>query len=75
MKVFVRGKCVEFSPRITNRYLERCEYEQSEVEVTDNVICKDISAGQVTKWSRKKKFTVSNVNVKYVVLNRIGVSN
>ena len=39
-KVFVRGKCVEFSPAVINRYLGRSEEEQPEVEVTDNQVCK-----------------------------------
>lgn len=39
-KVFVRGKCVEFSPDVINRYMGRCEDEQAEIEVTDNLVCK-----------------------------------
>ncbi|XP_058784622.1 uncharacterized protein LOC131659450 [Vicia villosa] len=74
-KVFVRGKCVEFSPRIINRYLGRCEDDQSKEEVTNNVVYKEITAGQVTQWPRMKKLSVSNMSVKYVVLNKIGAAN
>lgn len=42
-KVYVRGMCVEFSPEIINRFLSRSEEEQVEVEVSDNVICKEIN--------------------------------
>lgn len=37
-KVYVRGRCVDFSPEIINRFLGRNEEEQAEVEVSDNVI-------------------------------------
>lgn len=46
-KVYVRGRCVEFSLEIINRYLGRSEEEQAEVEVSDNVICREITAKQV----------------------------
>lgn len=47
MKVYVRGRCVDFSPKIINRFLGRNEEEQVEVEVSDNVICREITAKQV----------------------------
>ncbi|XP_050875420.1 uncharacterized protein LOC127079051 [Lathyrus oleraceus] len=37
-KVYVRGRCVDFSPEIINRFLGRNEEDQAEVEVSDNVI-------------------------------------
>ncbi|XP_050914729.1 uncharacterized protein LOC127129619 [Lathyrus oleraceus] len=37
-KVYVRGRCVYFSPEIINRFLGINEEEQAEVEVSDNVI-------------------------------------
>lgn len=39
-KVYVRGKCVEFSPEFINRFIGRSEEEQAKVEVSDNVICR-----------------------------------
>ena len=43
-KVFVRGKCVEFSPAIINKFLDRSEDVCCELEVTDNQVCRAITA-------------------------------
>ena len=59
-KVFVRGKCVEFSPVVINRYLGRCEEELPEIEATDNQICKEITAKQVLHWPIKGKLSAGN---------------
>lgn len=42
-KVFVRGKCVNISPKILNRYLGRYEAEKSVVHDTNNDICKEMT--------------------------------
>lgn len=47
-RVYVRGRCVDFSPAIINMYLGRSEEEVCELEVTDNQVCKGIIANQVT---------------------------
>ncbi|XP_050876671.1 uncharacterized protein LOC127080394 [Lathyrus oleraceus] len=49
-KVYVNGKCVDFSPEIINRLMGRSEKEQAEVKVFDNVICREITAKQVKEW-------------------------
>lgn len=46
-KVFVRGKCVKFSPNVINRYMGRCEDEQPGIKVTENQVCKEITTKQV----------------------------
>ncbi|XP_024636309.1 uncharacterized protein [Medicago truncatula] len=74
-KVFVRGKCVDFSPIVINRFLGRSEDEYTEVEVTDNTVCKEITSGQVTQWHIKGKLVSSKLNVKYALLHRIGAAN
>ncbi|XP_050896780.1 uncharacterized protein LOC127103574 [Lathyrus oleraceus] len=74
-KVYVRGKCVDFSPEIINRFLGKNEEEQAEIEVSDNVICREITAKKVKEWPRKRKLFVSALSVNYVVLHRIGVAN
>ncbi|XP_050889871.1 uncharacterized protein LOC127095188 [Lathyrus oleraceus] len=74
-KVFVRGKCVEFSPNVINRYMGRCEDEQPETKVTDNQVCKEITAKQVIQWPRKGKLSARKLSVKYAVLHRIGATN
>ncbi|WJX38888.1 hypothetical protein P8452_26504 [Trifolium repens] len=43
-QVFVRGKCVEFSPAVINRFLGRREDDFSELEPTINQVCKTITA-------------------------------
>lgn len=66
-KVNVRGRCVEFSPEVINRFMGRCEDEQAEVEVTDNTVCKEIIVKHVSQWSRKGKLSDSKLSVKYNV--------
>ncbi|XP_050915983.1 uncharacterized protein LOC127131089 [Lathyrus oleraceus] len=45
-KVYVRGKCVNFSPSVINKYLGRPDEAQPEFEVTDNKICQVITTNQ-----------------------------
>ncbi|PNX67757.1 hypothetical protein L195_g063668, partial [Trifolium pratense] len=46
-KVYVRGKCVEFSPRIVNKVLENPDVPHLDIEISDNVVCKTITANPV----------------------------
>lgn len=66
---------MDFSPKIINRFLGRNKEEQAEVEVYENVICKEITAKQVKEWTRKGKLSASDLSVKYDVLHRIGAAN
>jgi hypothetical protein len=74
-KVYVRGKCVEFSPVVINRFLGRKEDGYSEVAITNNEVCKTITANQVKVWPLKGKVPSCMLSVKYAVLNRIGTVN
>ncbi|XP_050914795.1 uncharacterized protein LOC127129701 [Lathyrus oleraceus] len=74
-KVYVRGKCVNFSPSITNMYLGRPDVAQPELEVTDNKIYQVITANQVRKWPLKGKLVASKLSGKYAMLHKIGVAN
>ncbi|XP_050914699.1 uncharacterized protein LOC127129590 [Lathyrus oleraceus] len=74
-KVYVRGRCVDFYPEIFNRFLGINEEEQAEIEVSDNVICKEITAKQVKEWPSKGKLSASALSVKYAILHRIGAAN
>ncbi|XP_050915424.1 uncharacterized protein LOC127130460 [Lathyrus oleraceus] len=56
-KIYVRGRCVDFSPEIINRFLCRNEEEQAKVKVSDNVICREITTKQVKEWPRKGKLS------------------
>ncbi|KAK2383147.1 hypothetical protein QL285_070632 [Trifolium repens] len=74
-QVFVRGKCVDFSPAVINRFLGRKEEGYSEFEPTNNQICKTITANQVKVWPLKGKVPSVMLSVKYAILNRIGAIN
>ncbi|XP_058733380.1 uncharacterized protein LOC131604989 [Vicia villosa] len=75
LKVFVRGKYINFSPTVINKFLERSNEAHPELEVSDNQMCKEITASQVKTCPVKGKLTVSKLSVKYVVLHRIGAAN
>ncbi|KAK2435286.1 hypothetical protein QL285_020359 [Trifolium repens] len=74
-KVYVRGKCVHFSPAIINKFLGNKEDGYAELEVTNNQVCKTITANQVKVWPLKGKVPSVMLSVKYVILNRIGTAN
>ncbi|XP_050920373.1 uncharacterized protein LOC127138010 [Lathyrus oleraceus] len=74
-KVYVRGKCVHFSPSVINMYLGRPDVAQPELEVTDNKICQVITANQVRKWPLKGKLVAIKLSVKYAMLHKIGAAN
>ncbi|XP_050889391.1 uncharacterized protein LOC127094627 [Lathyrus oleraceus] len=74
-KVYVQGKCVNFSPLVINKYLGRPDVAQPELEVTANKICQVITANQVRKWPLKGKLVASKLSVKYAMLHKIGPAN
>ncbi|XP_058761206.1 uncharacterized protein LOC131634553 [Vicia villosa] len=74
-KVFVRGKCVSFSPSVINKFLGRTSEAQTELEVTDNQVCQVITAKQVKSWPMKEKLTASKLSIKYAMLHKIGATN
>jgi hypothetical protein len=55
--------------------LGRKEDGYSELEVTNNVVCKTITANQVKVWLQKGKVPSVMLSVKYAILNRIGTAN
>ncbi|PNX67276.1 envelope-like protein, partial [Trifolium pratense] len=68
-KVYVRGKCINFSPTVINNYLGRSVEPKAELEVANDVVSYEITAGKVKVWPKNK------LNVKYAILNRIGSTN
>ncbi|XP_050918569.1 uncharacterized protein LOC127136000 [Lathyrus oleraceus] len=60
-KVYVRGKCVNLSPSVINKYLGRPDEAQPELEVR--------------KWPLKGKLVASKLSVKYAMLHKIGAAN
>ncbi|XP_050874866.1 uncharacterized protein LOC127078454 [Lathyrus oleraceus] len=70
-KVVVRGKCVNLSPIIINRFLERGTNEGVYLEATNNEICRMITAGQVNEWPSRKHLAASKLTVKHASTNAI----
>ncbi|XP_050888628.1 uncharacterized protein LOC127093769 [Lathyrus oleraceus] len=70
-KVYVRGKCVKFSPSIIDAYLERNKSGESGKVLSMDNISKEIIVGQVKQWLSKWLLYCGKLSVKYVVLNRI----
>ncbi|XP_050877449.1 uncharacterized protein LOC127081209 [Lathyrus oleraceus] len=50
-------------------------YVRGELEVTDNQVCREITAKQVKVWPFKKHLPVGKLTIKYVILHKIGVAN
>ncbi|KAL5156381.1 hypothetical protein HKD37_U058824 [Glycine soja] len=74
-KVFVRGKCVRFSPAVINKYLGRPTEGVVDIAVSEHQIAKEITAKQVQHWPKKGKLSAGKLSVKYAILHRIGAAN
>ncbi|XP_050890425.1 uncharacterized protein LOC127095837 [Lathyrus oleraceus] len=74
-KVFMRGKCITFSPTVINDFLGKDNKAAGELEVTDNQVCREITARQVNVWLVKKHLSAGKLTVKYVILHKIGAAN
>ncbi|KAH1210446.1 hypothetical protein GmHk_15G044752 [Glycine max] len=74
-KVFVRGKCVRFSPAVINKYLDRPTDGVVDIAVSEHQIAKEITAKQVQHWPKKGKLSAGKLSVKYAILHRIGAAN
>ncbi|XP_057432573.1 uncharacterized protein LOC130725353 [Lotus japonicus] len=73
-KVFVRGKCIHFSPLVVNSYLGRSSADVVGEEISLDEIAAEITAGQVTHWPSKGLLSSAYLSVKYDILNRIGAA-
>lgn len=71
MKVYVRGKCVKFSPSIVNDYGRSKSTGCNNASSVDK-IAKEITGGQVKEWPNKG--LLSNGR-QYVILNMNGASS
>ncbi|CAJ2637655.1 unnamed protein product [Trifolium pratense] len=74
-QVFVRGKCVQFSPIVINQYLQRSSDEVAPLKATDNEICKVLTGGKIKVWPSKAKLSATSLSPFYAVLNRIAAHN
>ncbi|KAI5387844.1 hypothetical protein KIW84_073801 [Lathyrus oleraceus] len=64
-KVFVRGRCVRFSPTVINKFLGRGTKGVVELEATNNEVCRTITVGQVKEWPSKKHLSAGKLNFDY----------
>ncbi|XP_050875270.1 uncharacterized protein LOC127078899 [Lathyrus oleraceus] len=78
-EIFVKEFIVNISKECDNKrskeFRKVNEEEQAEVEVFDNVICKEITVKQVKEWSKKGKLSASALSVKYDILHRTRAAN
>ena len=74
-KVYVKGNVIKISPDVINKFQGRTEEPQAELEVTDDQVCKEITAKQVKHWPNRGKLSVGKLSVKYAILHRIGTIN
>ncbi|XP_045793135.1 uncharacterized protein LOC123888206 [Trifolium pratense] len=74
-KVFVRGKCVTFSPSMINKVLGNADDPHPDIDVSDNVVCKTITTEKVKTWPKKAKVPAVKLTQKYAILNRIASVN
>ncbi|XP_050875528.1 uncharacterized protein LOC127079151 [Lathyrus oleraceus] len=65
-KVFVRGKCITFSPTVINNFLGRKVEGAGELEATDNEVCREITTRQVKGWPVKKHLSAGKLTVKFM---------
>ncbi|MCH85828.1 envelope-like protein [Trifolium medium] len=74
-KVYVRGKCIKFSPTTINEYQGRNnEAETEEVDLLKKVT-EEITGGQIMHWPKKGLLSTWSLSVKYAILKRIGAAN
>ncbi|KAL5146856.1 hypothetical protein HKD37_06G016634 [Glycine soja] len=74
-RVFVRGKCIRFSPAVINKYLGRPTDGVIDIAVSEHQIAKEITAKRVQHWPKKGKLSAGKLSVKYAILHRIGAAN
>ncbi|XP_050919680.1 uncharacterized protein LOC127137250 [Lathyrus oleraceus] len=65
-EVFVRGKCITFSPTVINNFLGRRVEGAGELEATDNQVCREITGRQVKRWPIKKRLLAGKLIVKFM---------
>ncbi|XP_045798156.1 uncharacterized protein LOC123892411 [Trifolium pratense] len=75
LKVFVRGRCVDFSPAIINQSLGRSTDPSPELEVSMKKICSILTGGGMKTWPRTGKLPAAKLTAKYALLNKIAASN
>ncbi|XP_057452375.1 uncharacterized protein LOC130744200 [Lotus japonicus] len=74
-KVYVRGKCVNFSPEVVNEFLGRSPVAGNDEEPELDRVAKTLTGKMVMKWPKKGLFPSGKLTTKYAVLFKIGCAN
>ncbi|XP_057452268.1 uncharacterized protein LOC130744091 [Lotus japonicus] len=74
-KVYVRGKCVNFSPEVVNEFLGRRLVAGLDEEPKLNRVSTTLTGKMVKKWPKKGFLPSGKLTTKYVVLFKIGCEN
>ncbi|XP_057418325.1 uncharacterized protein LOC130712508 [Lotus japonicus] len=74
-KVYVRGKCVNFSPEVVNEFLGWSPAAVADEELDLNRVAKTLTGKLVRKWPKKGLLPSGKLTTKYVVLFQIGCAN
>jgi hypothetical protein len=74
-RIYVRGKCIRYSPNINNEHLGRSKETSTEEVPTLDKFTEEIPAGQVKHWPKKGLLPTGKLSVKYAILNSIGAAN
>ncbi|XP_057443795.1 uncharacterized protein LOC130735945 [Lotus japonicus] len=74
-KVFVRGKCINFSPEVINEFLGRSPVVVAQGEPDLNRVATTLTGKLVRKWPKKGLLPSGRLTAKYVVLYKIGTAN
>lgn len=72
IRVFVRGRCIKFSPKVINAYVGRSKFASSQKIPSLDQIAREIIGGKVKKLPKKSGIPTRSLNVKYAMLNIIG---
>ncbi|XP_057426236.1 uncharacterized protein LOC130719637 [Lotus japonicus] len=75
MKVYVRGKCVNFSPQVVNDFLGRNPVAMAEEEPDFDKVANTLTGKMVRKWPKKGLLPSRKLIAKYAVLFKIGSAN
>ncbi|XP_057432474.1 uncharacterized protein LOC130725247 [Lotus japonicus] len=74
-KVYIRGKCVNFSPKVVNEFLGRSPVAGTDEEPDLNRVAMTLTGKMVKKWPKKGLLLSRKLTTKYVVLFKIGCAN
>ncbi|XP_057445590.1 uncharacterized protein LOC130737756 [Lotus japonicus] len=74
-KVFVGGKCINFSPEVINAFLGRSPVAVAQGEPDLNRVVTTLTGKLVRKWPKKGLLPSWRLTAKYAVLYKIGTAN